>query len=85
MKKPSTIYRYNQHKELEKHKIVYGCAPYIAVPSPYPGVGDVWRCRCEAGDFSGFAQRQEAKAEEIQNTKRRIAEDQAWLEKLEEK
>ena len=91
MKRPTTLYRYDQWKKLEKHRIVAGCAPYIEVPSPYPEIGDLWRCRCSktgAGgedwksDHYGFATLKEAKAEAIRDAKSRIAADQVWLARL---
>ena len=91
MKKPNILYRYDCFssgtKKVTKHKITKECCPYIEIDyfkNPHQGLGgDLWRCQC-SGDHYGYASLEEAKKEEILNTKQRIYEDQCWLKKLTE-
>jgi hypothetical protein len=83
MKKPTTLYRY-WDKKIEKHKVCKQCYPQIEMGTSY---GILWRCHLWDGednhhDFFGYATRQEAKAEEIDNIKKRIFEERTWFEKL---
>jgi hypothetical protein len=78
--RPKTLYRYDLNKNCMKHMMTEECAPQVIEEKRW---GTLWRCRHDNGyDFYGYGKRQEAKDEEIVNTKKNIIELQQWLGKL---
>jgi len=59
--KPKTLYQYNTHHQLEKHKVASGCNPQKICDWPGPR----YRCRTEKHDFYGWSKLKDARSEEI--------------------
>lgn len=83
--RPKTIYWF-EHKELCRHKVTAECVvePVNFERADWSGY---FRCRvCDGSDrhdHYGFDSIKAAKLNEIRETKRRMIEDAAWVEKLE--
>ena len=85
-RKPKTLYWY-ENRTLMKHKLYSDCMPYV-VTKDADSVR--WRCRAHGSstelrashDHYGYASLKEAKADEMHETRERIAFDTAWLLKL---
>jgi len=78
MKKPTTLYRYDVNRRINKHKITKECCPQVEVEYPY---GLLFRCRC-GGDNYGYASLKEAKLEAIQWAKQEIYDCTEFIKKL---
>lgn len=82
-KRPKILYSYT-NMTLEKHEVTAEC---LLTPVFDDSTGVRWRCQntFPRHDFYGYATLQEAKAEEIVQTRIRIVENERWLKKLEGK
>jgi len=84
VKRPNRIYWY-EDKQLKKHVLTSSCMVEIISDHP-PPLGYRYRCRGDhehqSHDLYGWDSLQAAKIDEIEETKKAIAREQVWLEKL---
>lgn len=85
------LYRYNDihwgKRKPETHTLTKDCQPYIELTECENTNRQrrLWRCRCDQGDFIGYATLAEAREEEIENTYKRLADDNKWIKELTKK
>ena len=87
-KRPKILYRYQNHT-VDKYEVGPDDLVQVEIElgdwfgkDSQNTFGTLWRIKGYYADTKGYAKLSEAKAEEIENTKLRIYEDQQWLKKL---
>ena len=77
--KPKTLYQYDMHHKLQRHKITQTCLPVPVSPELR---SNRWRCRTRNHDFHGWDNIKDAKKDEIATVTTEISVLQAHRDKI---